>query len=1609
MPASLDVVIRPKTPVTDDTRASQRLFARVDYRREDSEEPGSRKPQQVAAAATAELDLDGQATFRLVDGVPESTVTARIETAQGLDLVVEEAKFPAEGVSAKAVISVAATVYRGTARIEPTATAQLSRTGRFTRFTDVLPEFGAHRMYVAPIRPHKIGTSNNPQTPASRALLGLTGTGDIAEFEVLDLDPAAASAADANALGLRDATLRGDGTFDFSYAVAGDEVGWLWMLLGPESWIGFQVDPASKSEGQATIILPSHVALRGHGPGGVTTPVNPGHDGGRAGENPPMDFDEGQALNNPALFADDPGTQCSPFNNPQRILGERPFFTVLRVDQPEIGGAASLEISRPIILDLAPPMRASALQAAFLADGGRIPERRDAATGAPATQPLVSRALRMAVGTDDDAARVAEARRAINATSVSSRSASWSNWIRTRLTQRAPVSPRHPIEWEGDPTLYQAGSVAGGHILEHRVQWRSNGYSLGDVAHTLSLAPRQTRRISKVSWRRRELATRREITQVTDEVSQTTLRDRDYADAVQSSLDEWSKGGSKSSTTGAAGGIGFALGPVVIGGGAAHGSASSSSWQTGGRRVAAAEQQQLRDAIRQFADSVRRLESTVVTEMSQEEEVEGISETVRNINYCHALTVLYHEILRHYRVDTAFSGVRECLFVPFSVSPFDVNKTLKWRDKLRNGMLARQLRWALDHLDEVANAWVDSDIPAGRRSLHPINYLTGSAYIQMSIERPGDREDEEAIEQAREEWTRIARLLGIPANAVIAQMKRTDIDRDAYFQREIAPTMAAKWADRLKFVVGGTPYERADFTLASSYRFGGTVRVDFTLPVDRALNRDALTSVTLRSDDALSIGSVANLMRMEFRYFTDHFDATARSVQGANDLIKPDTGAPDASGALTLFPLTVWEQQDLRRVIEDAVDQLIVHLNSNIVHYHKVIWWQMDRDELFMLLDGFVAPYGRRLEGGKWVEDTGRSIASVVEREPLGILGNSLVYRVAGGVFLGIDGHDSPAALHRYYYDGEFRPQPLRVSLPTDGLYAQALMDSCEACEEHFGSTDWVLTNDEPELEALVGQLGTRRTAPEDMTPSSLPDTLINLQNAPTAPDPTGLGGILQAVANGTAFRDMAGLAGTQANAMGALTQAAGLATSFGQMAVDFQKSKQGTSDAKQKLSNIKKAKDEGLIDETEAKKQSATALSEQNMSTAPKSLIEDVPFDQLAKQAGSTGQPVRASRQGQQGTETIEVGAFLGDGRLAQAGGLTQPVKTRCGFIDIRGSAASESTVRSTVVDVAVGEQAKWVAVAGGLIKEDDNLVFGHLVRFWCEARQVIPQDNVDAIAIAALDPATNFGHLLDVHGAPQPPIDADARRVARLLVAAVPLPGAPTNLERVVIEVLGDARASRNNKSAWSGVFVNSVVRLASDRLDIEYGDRASSDDLLELSRWGRHWEYLLAAHRRRFGCQQAGGTFDARCKRDGSYHAFTTAERVVRAGDIIVQDRQAVNRQNLLTFNGIPGLRGLEMHSDIVVDVQSDFVETIGGNVDDAVRRRRYPIDADGHLVVDARRSYIAEDDAQVFGAFPAAGAGADPVDGDSTVRIVAVLSPVEVCAAILGQPYHGGILV
>ena len=158
---------------------------------------------------------------------------------------------------------------------------------------------------------------------------------------------------------------------------------------------------------------------------------------------------------------------------------------------------------------------------------------------------------------------------------------------------RTLMSAERPVQWEDDIAQYQAATVALGHIIEFRVRTRSNGYSLGTVASTLTLAARQTKRIQKITFESLERARRKESTQLDDQVNDEVTRERSYDDTVSSYLDEWARGNSWSSSKAAAGGIGFAIPPIVGGVGGGISKSTSGSEQEGGRAVTASEQQRL--------------------------------------------------------------------------------------------------------------------------------------------------------------------------------------------------------------------------------------------------------------------------------------------------------------------------------------------------------------------------------------------------------------------------------------------------------------------------------------------------------------------------------------------------------------------------------------------------------------------------------------------------------------------------------------------------------------------------------------------------------------------------------------------------------------------------------------------------------------------------------------------------------------------------------------------------------------------------------------------------------------------------------------------------------
>ncbi len=184
--------------------------------------------------------------------------------------------------------------------------------------------------------------------------------------------------------------------------------------------------------------------------------------------------------------------------------------------------------------------------------------------------------------------------------------------------------------------------------------------------------------------------------------------------------------------------------------------------------------------------------------------------------------------------------------------------------------------------------------------------------------------------------------------------------------------------------------------------------------------------------------------------------------------------------------------------------------------------------------------------------------------------------------------------------------------------------------------------------------------------------------------------------------------------------------------------------------------------------------------------------------------------------------------------------------------------------------------------------------------------------------------------------------------------------------------AHKSRADTEPWSSVFVGSVIRGAATQLELE-AKHFGQDGLLKVSL--RHSDYVSQA---------------LACK-SGQYAAFDPATKEVRISDIIVSDRaELIKVGQLKTIRrGVRSVEG-EMHGDIVVDVKDGFAYTIGGNLQDSVRRRRYRLQTHPRLILDETVLFEQEDDSGNFIETVNLLRKPTMIHPRSTIRIFALLS-------------------
>ncbi|WP_029107765.1 helix-hairpin-helix domain-containing protein [Mycobacterium sp. URHD0025] len=795
---------------------------------------------------------------------------------------------------------------------------------------------------------------------------------------------------------------------------------------------------------------------------------------------------------------------------------------------------------------------------------------------------------------------------------------------------RRPLSGADPIDWD-EATVHQATTIAHGHVLRFKQEYVSDGYSMGNLLYSLPMAPGQKKQIAVVDWERREVTTLEESRTSVDRIDASLVRDRDVNEIVSGTLTESTRGGSSSSTGGVGGGLGISaiVGPVggLLGVGGGYASADSEAWQNSSRQTSANALNQLRDRTIQSASSVRSQRTSVVHTVAQGERVTATTETVANYNHCHAITIQYFEVLRHMLIRQRLVDVQECLLVPMLMSWFTRDKALRWRNTLAR-WVSQPLRAGFAALERIDAGYIGSDLPTGRYADENLESVEGDLSIRFQLTRPRDK-DEQFDPNT---WSPLLKLFGFDAADFYAQFLKEQQFKDRVFLDQMGPRIASNVASALRvFAVRADDSEidlRLDPTLVSTFandrQLSLSLRMTSTLaPVHRADVKAVKISARLNVPgspllfDVLPAGSRVIVESGSLRYRTAHLsDALFRNAFIRNDL----TGFDDVR---IETPLNRQELRNPREEDKELARHLLDHLNENIEVMHQRLWSSLSDARLFMLLDGFEAP-----------NSGGRSVASVVENELIGIIGNSLVLPVARGFHLDPtfkQDVENPIDLLEHY-EPNTPIEPTRIAIPTRGVYAEAVMGACNSCESMDETRFWRWEEspipDSPTA-LLPVSTDTRRATPAEVKPTDLPAPIIAMQNAPAAPDPTGVGAALSLLGQAGAFKDITGLEGTQRNAAAALQQSLQTATTFGTKAADLALQAKMSKDIDKAIKTIGSAKQQGLINDAQAAGLTETAI--RGMvgagTTNPKeaSTTEDV--EKITKTAGGEKASVSVTR----------------------------------------------------------------------------------------------------------------------------------------------------------------------------------------------------------------------------------------------------------------------------------------------------------------------------------------------------------------------------------------------
>lgn len=663
--------------------------------------------------------------------------------------------------------------------------------------------------------------------------------------------------------------------------------------------------------------------------------------------------------------------------------------------------------------------------------------------------------------------------------------------------------------------------LAVGAVLTYRQSWYPQGLALGQLLHSMALAPGESTRIAMVDWTRRVRARADDDTIQSELLAADLARTRAMSEVTSAVAHEAQSGFSGSTSTaserqsgetsgqahvGIGGGLRTpglleSIGTAILGGEGASaqiglgstssGTSSANSTATttatgwasssGDRNLNAEMQQNINDRTHQAANSVRNRRATTITETSQQESEKLSTRVVTNYNHMHALTIQYFEVVQVYRVLVELSRVTRCLFLPMKLVTFTHATIRRYRNVIaRAGLIAgvRALAWA-----EADNFVITAPGKAGPWNASWLNIAARA--LGDEIGSPDD--PSVVIPKAGFELHTLGGDLQTLFSELIVEYRDGSSRRFPIPESKVGDVWG--WQG---FSIGG---------------FGTPGTGLNQEKVDRFLR------FTLRRRAGQE--SAAGVAQIHLLY-------DIRLADGSRLASRPDIDAPTLVLPVPIRyqkdePLTVAFEFDVTLAQADIVD----HLNQNALHYSTAIWQSLDAATITTMLSAYSL--------GK------RPLIEQIDPIPVAVSGNYLIFRS----YADNDDKAWQGFLKKHQL---LQPAPKEdmVPLPSGGVFAEAVLGRSNAAEKLDITRFWNWQDSPipilpPEINPLSA--GGKANDPTLRT-GALEGQVLNIVNPAALPDPTGLAPLYSAMANGNMFRDMSGMAQIASLAQSALQAA---------------------------------------------------------------------------------------------------------------------------------------------------------------------------------------------------------------------------------------------------------------------------------------------------------------------------------------------------------------------------------------------------------------------------------------------------------------------------------------